>query len=68
MTAHDVHQNGSWVVIDRHVPNGPTAGVNPDCRSMGMKKSISGTVIVFATIYANTLHAAVPCESLMDSR
>ena len=30
-----------------------------------MKKSISGMVLVFAAIYANTLYAAVPCESLM---
>jgi feruloyl esterase len=30
-----------------------------------MKKSISGMIILFAAIYANTLHAAVPCESLM---
>src|SRR4051794_26001654 len=30
-----------------------------------MKKSISGMIIVFAAICANTLHAAVPCESLM---
>jgi feruloyl esterase len=30
-----------------------------------MKKSISGMIIVFAAISASTLHAAVPCESLM---
>src|SRR3954468_18069162 len=30
-----------------------------------MKKSISGVVVVLTAIYANTLHAAVPCESLM---
>jgi feruloyl esterase len=30
-----------------------------------MKRSISGMVVVVAGIYANALHAAVPCESLM---
>jgi hypothetical protein len=30
-----------------------------------MKNTISGMVILFAKIYANTLYAAVPCQSLM---
>src|SRR3954468_3650152 len=30
-----------------------------------MKKSISGVVVVLTAIFANTLHAAAPCESLM---